>query len=110
MLAAGRRPVLLRGALVAACAWDIAGSWPRIVLPDAPDKYRLDFARGLDWLVLARVGHPQEHVGAVVAALREAGANIVAPVILPKVEQDEVDVVAPELLPLLDRNDIGVVA
>jgi hypothetical protein len=78
-----KRPCILGGAIVAACTWDIAQRWPRIVIVDDPAKYRLDFARGLDWLVLSRVEHPKSHVAAVIAALREAGAHIVAPVSLP---------------------------
>jgi hypothetical protein len=83
MLARGRRPVLLGGALVAACAWDIAVHWPRIVVPDAPANYRFDFALGLDWLVLSRPGHDRARVDAVVDALLGAGAHVVAPVVLP---------------------------
>lgn len=83
MLDRRERPHIFGGAIVAALAWEIAQAWPRVVIADDPADYRLDFARGLDWLVLARIGHPQSHVAAVVQALREAGARIVAPVMLP---------------------------
>jgi hypothetical protein len=89
MLDQGQRPAILGGALVAALAWDIAPHWPRIVIPDDPAQYWLDFARGLDWLVLSRVGHPYKHVAAVTEALRDAGANVVAPVTLPDVECEQ---------------------
>lgn len=95
ILSAGQRPLIFGGAIIAACAWDIARAWPRIVIPDDPLRYRLDFARGLDFLVLAREGHSQEHFHAVVAALRDAGAHIVAPVSLPIVGcHEELDVAA----------------
>jgi hypothetical protein len=89
MLRAGLRPAIPNGSIVAALHWDIAPLWPRIVIAGEPSQYRLDFARGLDWLVLAAVGHPQEHVVAVVEALRAAGAHIVAPVMLPPVCSQE---------------------
>ena len=64
-------------------------AWPRVVIADDPSRYRLDFVRGLDWLVLSRIGHPESHVVAVVAALGAAGAHIVVPVALPAEECDE---------------------
>jgi hypothetical protein len=88
MATAGLRPTFPSGTVIAALAWDIAPRWPRIVIADEPSQYRLEFARGLDWLVLAAVGHSQEHVAAVVEALREAGAHIVVPVVLPDREPD----------------------
>ena len=86
MLNAGLRPTIFGGSIVVACAWDVAEAWPRIVIPDDPARYRLDFARGIDFLVLARDGHPHEHLDAVVAAMRNAGAHIVAPIILPRID------------------------
>ena len=82
MLEQHLRPAIPAGTFVAALEWDIAPHWPRIVVPDEPTRYRLDFARGLDWLVLSGPDHPAEHVVAVVDALRDAGAHIVAPVTL----------------------------
>ena len=87
MLDRHERPRIFGGAIVAVLAWEIAHAWPRVVIPDDPASYRLDFARGLDWLVLARIGHPQSHVAAVVQALRAAGARIVAPVMLPYTDE-----------------------
>jgi len=83
MLERHARPRILGGAIIAALSWDIAPSWPRVVIADDPSGYRLDFARGLDWLVIARTGHPQSHVAAVVQALREAGAHIAVACLLP---------------------------
>ena len=83
MLDRHQRPRILGGAIVAALDWEIAEAWPRVVIPDDPASYRLDFARGLDWLVLARIGHPQSHIAAVVQALRDDGASVVAAVALP---------------------------
>lgn len=83
MLERRERPEIFGGAIVAALAWDIGETWPRIVIPDEPHQYRLAFARGLDWLVLSRAGHPAYHVAAVVEALQMAGAHVVAPVTLP---------------------------
>jgi hypothetical protein len=82
MLQRGERPAILGGAIVAALDWDIAPHWPRIVIPDDPGRYRFDFARGLDWLVLSR---PDDSYRAaeVAKALRDAGANVVAPLTLP---------------------------
>src|SRR4029450_1726617 len=40
------------------------------------------------WLVLARFGHSDRHVDAVVNALHAAGAHVVAPVILPTWESE----------------------
>ena len=74
-------PDILGGAIVAALEWDIGRHWPRVVIAGDPAGYRLDFAAGLDWFVLARVGHDGSHVAAVVRALRSAGARIVAPAI-----------------------------
>jgi hypothetical protein len=87
MLERHERSRILGGALVAALAWDIAERWPRIVIVDDPERYRLDFARGLDWLVVARAGHPQAHVTAVAAALRNAGTRIVAVLALPDIDE-----------------------
>jgi hypothetical protein len=81
MANAGLRPRLPSGTVVAACDWDIARHWPRIVLPGDPTAFDLSFAAGLDFLVLARLGHPQEHVQAVVRELLAAGANIAVPVV-----------------------------
>jgi hypothetical protein len=88
MLDRRERPSILGGAIVAALAWEIAQAWPRVVIADDPSSYRLDFARGLDWLVLARIGHPQSHVAAVVKALRAAGAHIAVAVMLPYTDED----------------------
>jgi hypothetical protein len=88
MLDRHERPAILGGSLVAALDWDIAPAWPRVVIPDDPDQYRLDFARGLDWVVLSRRGHSYRHVAAVVQALRDAGANVVAPITMPDAEYD----------------------
>ncbi len=87
MLDRHERPRIFGGAIVAALGWEIAQAWPRVVIADDPSSYWLDFARGLDWLVLARIGHPQLHVAAVVSALRAAGARIVAPVMLPYTDE-----------------------
>jgi hypothetical protein len=87
MLDRHERPRIPDGTIVAALDWDIAPHWPRIVVPDDPSRYRFEFARALDWLVLSRVGHPRQHVAAVVQALRDAGANVVAPVTLPEVDE-----------------------
>ncbi|MHB8493712.1 MAG: hypothetical protein ACYC7G_11170 [Rudaea sp.] len=89
MLNRHERPRIFGGAIVAALEWDTAQSWPRVVIADDPSSYRLDFARGLDWLVLARIGHPQSHVAAVVQALRDAGAHIAVAVMLPYTDGDE---------------------
>jgi hypothetical protein len=87
MVELGERPVIFGGAIVAACSWDLAATWPRIVVPDNPSGYRFDFARGLDWLVLARHKHDVAHIAAVVHALRTAGARVVVPVLLPALQK-----------------------
>jgi hypothetical protein len=84
MLHRGERPAILGGSIVVALDWDIAPHWPRVVVPDDPGHYRLDWVRGLDLLLLLRRTHPYTHVAAVVRALRDAGANVVAPVALPE--------------------------
>lgn len=83
MLERGERPVIFGGSIVAACTWDVAPHWPRIVIPDDPARYDLEWCHGVSWLVLAREGHDRAHVDAVVRALRDSGADVVAPVILP---------------------------
>ena len=82
MVAAGQRPQIFNGAIVAALAWDVAEGWPRFVLPatDDPHSFRLDFCRGLDVLVLYRLGHDAAHVHRALDAIAAAGASIVAPV------------------------------
>ena len=82
MVAAGQRPQLFGGAIVAALDWDIGKAWPRFVLPpsDEPHAFRLDFCRGLDVLILFRPGHDAAHVNRAREAIREAGAGIVVTV------------------------------
>ena len=82
MVAAGQRPQIFGGAIVAALDWGVAERWPRFVLPlpDDPHSFRLDFCRGLDVLILYRPGHDAAHVNAARDAIRTAGACIIAPV------------------------------
>lgn len=77
MIARGERPTLLGGAMIAALDWAVALGWPRIVVPDDPDAYRYDFARGLDWIVVAPTDHQRGRADAVAQALRANGARCV---------------------------------
>lgn len=81
-----QRPTAFGGAIFACCDWDLAPSRAPVVILDDPDRYNLDFARGLDWIVVAHEGHPQAHVAAVVRALLAAGAHVAVPVLLALVD------------------------
>lgn len=88
MIQAGQRPRVPAGSIVAACDWDVARSWPRVVIADDPAAFDLSFAAGLDFLVLARQRHSYRHLNAVRQALLDAGANIAVAVTLPTLDAD----------------------